>query len=336
MLSSGDVDRDRAGEIVGINGIYTNVSELKLAQAQLQELNTTLESRIQQRTTELSAANEELRESMRQLQQTQTALIESEKMAALGNMVAGLAHEINTPIGISKGAASHLAAVVADYQARLQAPDETQEETLRLAHTLTESADLIQSNLTRAAQLVARFKRVSVDQSYADERRFKLLENINDVVAGFSRELAAHQVTVDVHCDDQLEIWGDPGCYSQMHTIVLNNALDHAFPDASAGAERTVTIEAATEAAGLKIVYRDNGSGVSDEVRRRLFEPFFTTRRHRGGTGLGLHILYLLVTKTLGGRVTCEGKRGSGLELRIELPLRTLPNASPASVPEAG
>ena len=328
VLSSGNAHRDRAGEIVGVNGIYTDISDRKLAQAELEELNATLESRIEERTAELRFANTELRESMVQLQRTQEALIESEKMAALGNLVAGLAHEINTPIGISKGAASHLAAAVADFQAHVQESSADGDRVGKLGRVLTESADLIQSNLSRAANLIARFKRVSVDQSFADERHFSLLENINDAVASFSRELADADVTVDVQCDGQLQIWGDPGCYTQMHAIVLRNALDHAFSALSAGGDRSVGIEVRSREAALTIIYRDNGRGVTDEVRRHLFEPFFTTRRHNGGTGLGLHILYLLVTKTLGGRVSCEDA-GQGMLLRVELPISATAHGSP-------
>lgn len=316
VLCTGDVDRNRRGDPVGVNGIYADISDLKSTQDELRRLNETLEARIEVRTAELREANDELEASMERLRQTQGALIEREKMAALGALVAGLAHEINTPIGVSVGAASHLAAILAAYDRADGRGETTGKSTAKLRETMGESADLIVSNLARASDLIQRLKRVSVDRAYQDERRFSLCRNIDDTVGILRRQLDDAHVVVDVQCDDDLEIFGDPGVYAQMHTIIVTNALEHAFPDRDGG---TIQIEASAGDDVIELVYRDDGVGVDDETRRQLFEPFFTTTRHSGGTGLGLHLLYLLVTTILHGEVKAENN--DGLVLTVSVPM---------------
>ncbi len=322
VLCTGDVDRNRRGDPVGINGVYADIDDLKSAQDELRQLNETLETRIDARTAELREANDELERSMERLRQTQGALIEGEKMAALGALVAGLAHEINTPIGVSTGAASHLALALTEYERASGRGDVTGESTAKLRETMVESADLVVSNLARASELIQRLKRVSVDKSYQNERLFSLRRNIEDTIGILRRQLEAADVVVEVRCADDLQVFGDPGVYAQMHTIVVTNALEHAFGDRDGG---TIRIEVAAGDDAIELVYRDDGVGVDDDTRRQLFEPFFTTTLHSGGTGLGLHLLYLLVTTTLRGQVVAENE--GGLTLRVSIPLKRSPDA---------
>lgn len=318
VLSTGDVDRGRRGEAIGINGVYADITELKAAQSELERLNRTLESRVAQRTAELTDANTELQRSMEQLRRTQHALVEGEKMAALGNLVAGLAHELNTPVGVSRGAASHLDATVTRLRRALDR-NEGHDELRRLADALHDAADLVVTNLDRSSDLVARFKRVSVDSTAREHRRFALRGNIVDAIANLRREFESDGINVYVDCDDDLEILGDPGTFTQMHTIVAANTLAHAFPTSFEGVRR-FDVDVTVEGDSLTIDYRDNGVGADDDTRRQLFEPFFTTKRHKGGTGLGMHILYLLVTQHLGGSVTCRPNDPRGLAVRVQLP----------------
>ncbi len=316
VLSNGDFRRDSLGEVLGVNGIFTDIDELKSAQAELENLNLTLEARVEERTEALARANEELRASIDQLQQTQDVLIEKEKMASLGGMVAGVAHEINTPIGVSRGAASHLSETLAAYENKL--PHDA--ELDRFRRVLKESSDLIDANLARAADLISRFKRLSVDQSHKDDRQFNLRANILDAAASFGRQLSTRSIDLEVHCDEDLKIYGDPGCYSQLHAIAFTNALEHAY-DEDESVSGKIDVEVDLDGDTLNITYRDDGQGIGEEGMAHVFEPFFTTRRYQGGTGLGLHIFYLLVSRRLGGRATCHQVQPHGFALQASIPL---------------
>ena len=190
---------------------------------------------------------------------------------------------------------------------------------------LRESSDLIDANLARAADLISRFKRVSVDQSYQEERNFNLRENIFDTVSNLKRQLDNLGVTLEVRCDEALQVFGDPGCYAQMHTIAVSNALLHAFDEEDGLEDRVLLIAVETDANRLRIVYQDNGKGLAEAERERVFDPFYTTGRNRGGTGLGLHVFFLLVSRRLDGSVSCNDVDPHGFALRAEIPLRRPP-----------
>ncbi len=317
VLCTGDTDRDGAGRTVGINGVLADITELKAAEAELTKMTQVLEARVAARTEELSRSNAELEESLAQLQRTQEALVEGERMAALGQVVAGLAHEINTPIGVSRGAATHLETLLDEYLAIDREPDADPARRARLRESIEEAVDLVVGNLARAADLIRRLKQASIDRADPLVRPFGLLDNIDATLANLSRRLAAAGVSVEVSCDPMLEVVGDPGLFSQMHTIAVDNALTHAFEGRDTGCRIDIDV---TECDGaIAIVYRDNGVGVGAAERSHLFEPFYTTRRHAGGTGLGLHILYRLVTG-LGGSVTADAGVDGGFVLSVEVP----------------
>ena len=265
----------------------------------------------------LRSSWKDLEESIDELRQTRDVLVQNEKMASLGRMVAGFAHELNTPMGIALGSISHNEQTLKDIDVLLQ-QEEVSEETLRqYLGTLRQSGVLALSNLKRAANLVQRFKRSSIDQISEQARIFHVRELIDGVVFNLHQQL--RQSTVSVDCPNTLAINGIPGLLDQLLTNLLINSLQHGFAEGTLAGKISIAVDAAAPGQ-LHIVYADNGAGMSAEAAQRIFEPFFTTRRGQGGTGLGMFICYNIVNEQLGGTIACESQPGDGVRFYISFP----------------
>jgi len=233
--------------------------------------------------------------------------------------VAGVAHEINTPIGIGITAATHLGE-----QCRQLGDIYRDGRLSRTAfecflETAAEAAQMIHANLARSADLVQSFKQIAVDQSSEERRRFDLRSYLEEILRSLGPELkrSPHAVTVD--CPAGLLLHSYPGAYYQIVTNLIFNSLTHAFAAGQAG---HITIAATAGEGRLRLLYADDGRGIAPAELKRIFEPFYTTRRSEGGTGLGLHIVYNLVTQTLGGSIRCESTPGEGVRFTIDIPLQ--------------
>jgi signal transduction histidine kinase len=270
-------------------------------------------------------AEEELRQSKQrteiaymELRKTQDSLIEAEKLAALGGLVAGVAHEVNNPVGISLTVASSLARrcdVLADELARGELKRSRLTEFIQGNR---EAATQLVSNLQRAGELIQSFKQVAVDRSHIERRVFDLKELTEQVIASLRPGLNKSRVTLTFTCQGGIAMDSYPGPYGQVVTNIVLNAVAHAFELGKAG---TVEIQAVVEGANqVALSFADNGRGMPPEVRRRVFEPFFTTRRSQGGTGLGLHIVHNIVTGRLGGRIAVASEMGRGATFRVVIP----------------
>lgn len=280
------------------------------AEQQLATLNAELEQRVEQRTAQLRTANAELQNTLDELRTTQQQLVEAEKMAALGGLVAGVAHEINTPIGIGFTAASWLQDMAREAQHKGGNP---------LADAALESSQLISQNLERAAQLISAFKQVSVDQSSEQRRRFEMNEYIDEILTSLQPRLKQPAPNLIVHCPKGLMLDSYPGAYYQIFTNLIINSLIHGFNNQPGG---EIQIEIQETDSRLTIDYQDNGLGLPEGWEQKVFEPFMTTRRNEGCTGLGMHITYNLVSQLLRGRIqVIEADRG--VHFRIEAPVRT-------------
>jgi signal transduction histidine kinase len=259
----------------------------------------------------VNAKNEEI-EAARQ------ALLEGEKMAILGRMVAGFAHEINTPIGVALGAISNGEYMLTTIE-RLIERDEVSETELRGAlDTLKQGEALAMFNLRRAAALIQSFKRTAIDQSSDQQRVFVLRELIDDVLRGLQNQFKRLPLTLTVNCPNDLKIDGAPGLLEQLLTNLLINSVKHGFAGDQASGH--IAISAQASDGHLVLEYGDNGVGMKPEVLARLFEPFFTTRRDAGGSGLGMAICYRIVTVNLGGTIDCQSKPGQGVKFLIKFP----------------
>ncbi|MBT5810433.1 MAG: transporter substrate-binding domain-containing protein [Rhodospirillaceae bacterium] len=268
--------------------------------------------------TERKKAETELREAHELLKSTQDELVQSEKMASLGGLVAGVAHEINTPVGIGVTAASHLRKQTEELLERFKSGKMTKSDFENFLQNADESTRMTLANLERASNLIRSFKQVAVDHSSEEKRRINLTDYINEVLTSLAPKLKQSQHEVTVGGDTSINFESFPGAISQVITNLVMNSLTHAYAPGEPG---RITITAAQEDTRAVLKYNDDGKGMDAETVEKIFDPFFTTKRGQGGSGLGMHILYNLITQTLSGSVTCRSEPGQGAEFTITLPL---------------
>jgi PAS domain S-box-containing protein len=267
---------------------------------------------------EMRKAKDAAEAALRNLRETQNSLIEAEKLAALGRLVAGVAHEVNNPVGISLTVASSLERKTALFTAEVARGDLRRSSLNDFLEASRDASSQLVANLNRAAELITSFKQVAADRNYSDQRVFDLGDLTEQVVMSLRPGLRKHHLTLNVDCQPNLTMNSYPGPYGQVLTNLFLNAVAHAFPDGKSGAVDIHVRESGKD--NVEIIFSDNGCGMSLDVRRRAFDPFFTTRRDQGGTGLGLHIVYSIVTNRLGGRLDLDSEPGGGTRIQIILP----------------
>ncbi|HEY7845974.1 MAG TPA: ATP-binding protein [Bradyrhizobium sp.] len=279
------------------------------------------ENAIAKRRTEdeLRSSKEEAESALLELNTAQQNLIDAERLAALGGLVAGVAHEVNNPIGISLTVASSFARRSEMFEAELNAGGGLRRSQLEeYVRSSRDAAQQLVANLHRAGELIQSFKQVAVDRSHAERRQFSLGEATDQIIASLRPVLKRAPIELTVDVPEGLVINGYPGSYGQILTNLFLNAVNHAFGDGRSG-----SISISARARGhddIEIIFADSGAGMTPDVQRQAFDPFFTTRRDEGGTGLGLHIVYNLVTQQLGGRMMLESRLGQGTTFRIIMP----------------
>ncbi|UJB69094.1 response regulator [Acaryochloris sp. 'Moss Beach'] len=287
-----------------------DIRDRKAAEAKLHQLNTELDQRVQDRTQELSNTLETLKSA-------QASLVEAEKMAALGALVAGVAHEINTPIGNTITVASTLAD---ESEIFVDAAENGQLKRSTLSHYLnvvSRCTKLINSNLGRAGDLIQSFKQVAVDQSHRELRTFNLKDYVGEVVTSLQPQARRSGLTLDLAGDDSIVLTHDPGVFAQVITNLVTNSIKHGYQPGEAG---QLQIQIEQQDHQVLLTYRDDGCGIPTENLPKVYEPFFTTARNRGGTGLGLNIVYNIVTQSLKGTIKIDSQIGQGTTFRIVLP----------------
>ena len=264
---------------------------------------------------------DDLAEKVVQLERTRGELVQSEKMASLGRMVAGFSHEVNTPIGVAVGAASAIEEAVTSIQRMLASEEVSEQELVSCLNTIVEASALTMTNLRRAAELVQSFKRTSVDQSSDALRTFAMGETIRDVLQSLHHMLKRTHIQTLVQCPANLQIHGSPGALGQVLTNLVMNSFIHAFDNGQG--QGTLTIKAELEPPHhVRLTFADSGAGMNSNVAKQVFEPFFTTNRKNGGSGLGLYIVYNLVTTVMDGTIACETALGKGTVFTIRIPIR--------------
>lgn len=267
---------------------------------------------------QLRAAKEEAESALNQLKKAQDGLIQAEKMAALGSLVAGIAHEINTPIGTALTSASHLAERTSAFRREFDEGQLRKSDLQRYMQLATETTQLMLANINRAAELVQSFKQIAVDQTSSERRRFELKTYIGEVLRSLHPRLKRTRITVEVNCPENIEVDSYPGALSQVLTNFVINSLLHAYgPEDSGRISVTVSQPNPDE---VELRYSDDGVGIPEEHRNRIFEPFFTTKRGSGGSGLGLHIVYNMVKHNLAGRLQVDSIVGEGTTFILRFP----------------
>ncbi|WP_205620662.1 ATP-binding protein [Nisaea denitrificans] len=245
-------------------------------------------------------------------------LIQSEKMASLGGLVAGVAHEINTPIGIGVTASSHMLEISRKIRETILGGPVSRQKLEQILSDLEETAQITSSNLFRAAELIRSFKQVAADQSSDARRTFDLAKYLDEIATSMKPRLAQSGHSLSLDCEQSVSMDTFPGSLSQIVTNIVLNAVIHAF---DTDADGKIQISARKENNHAVLAISDNGKGMDRDTVKRIFDPFFTTARGHGGTGLGLHIVFNQVTQVLGGTIQCSSSRGNGTTFTIRCPL---------------
>ncbi|MDY6898140.1 MAG: HAMP domain-containing sensor histidine kinase [Cyanobacteriota bacterium] len=266
----------------------------------------------EERATELVTINENLKN-------TQNQLVAQEKMAALGSLTAGIAHEINTPLGIGISAASLL-----DEKTRLLS-EAYHDGTMKRSdldnylNTATQSNNMLMGNLQRAAELVQSFKQIAIDQSSEEIRTFNIKEYLQGVLIQLNPKLKQTKHKVEISGEEDINITSYPGAFSQIITNLVMNSLIHAYEPEDSGL-MLINFYQEQHSSSLFLEYTDDGKGIATENLQKIFDPFFTTKRNQGGSGLGLHIIFNIVNQKLSGTIECESKLGLGTKFMIKIP----------------
>jgi signal transduction histidine kinase len=280
--------------------------------------NQALEDRLSARTDALKESNQELLSTLEKLHQFQGQLVETEKMASLGDMVAGIAHEVNTPIGLGVTASSLLADKLTEVKQSFENKTLKSSQLKKFLNDGDENVSIIFRNLERAAKLISSFKKVAVDQSSAESRTFNVEGLLNEVLLTLSAKLESANVTTIVNCPDDLYVNSKPGPINQILINLILNSIYHAFEGLDHG---TITINVMNLSGQLHINYSDDGIGIDDSVKAKIYDPFTTTKRGSGGSGLGMHLVYNLVTQALGGHIVLESELEKGVNFDITFPV---------------
>ncbi|WP_165313090.1 PAS domain-containing sensor histidine kinase [Vibrio ziniensis] len=304
------IARYENNRFVGYRGTTINITQLKSTQLELQTLNYNLEKKIDERTRDL-------KQSMEHLQKTQEQLIESEKLAALGGLVAGVAHEVNTPLGIAVTATSVIQEVKSELNSAFALQTLTSTQFSELMQRLADSSALLESNLNRAAKLVRDFKQTAVDQVSEQRSQFRIHQVIEALIASLHSETRKIPVEPKIQGDEQLMMTSLPGVLTQILTNLIMNSVNHAFKETQ---QPSIAIHFYEQGDDIVLEYKDNGCGVEEALHQKIFEPFFTTKRGVGGSGLGLNLVFNLLKKKLNGELLFESEVGHGVHYTITMP----------------
>lgn len=309
--------RDSNGQVVGAIETLQDITERKRAEHELRELNEKLEQRIVERTAALSAANVSLQESIAMLRETQAQLVAAEKLASLGSLVAGIAHEINTPIGVGVTASTALGNDIQQLRHLFDSGLMKRSDLQRFLEHAEEASGILYSNLQRAAEQVRSFKQVAADQTSDALREIDLRAYCDEILTSLKPQLKNTGIEVSNHCP-AFPLRTYPGAIYQIISNLLLNALIHAYPEGGPG-QITLNAERQDEKS-IRLHFVDDGCGIDPVNLSHIFDPFFTTRRGQGGTGLGLNIVHNLVVKKLHGKISADSALGHGVRFTIVFP----------------
>ena len=273
--------------------------------------------RVLNQSRNLEKANNELSRTLNILKETQEKLIQSEKMSAMGKLVAGISHEINTPIGISVTAASHLDKITKDLADLYSMQNMKKSDFENYLKTAAEISEMILNNLKKAHELIGSFKQVAVDQSTEEKRLFNVKEYMDQILLSLKPALKKTDLNIEVNCPDNLELLSFPGVFYQIITNFIMNSIIHGYDKEEKG---NIVIDISVENNKARLTYADDGKGISPAIINKIFDPFFTTKRGQGGTGLGLHIVYNLVGQKLNGVIKCTSIPGKGVVFTVLFP----------------
>lgn len=264
--------------------------------------------------------NEELHLYIDELKETQKKLIESEKMASLGGLVAGISHEINTPLGLSVTGTSYIAQKVKELDTKFKEGNMKKSDLADFLDNVTLMNNSIEINLNHAVELISSFKKVAVDQTSETKRHFGIKDYFEEIIISVGHKLKKSGVEFHFDCPEEIEYFGDPSQFFQIFTNLINNSILHGFEKGEGG---SIFLEVYRIEDEIILKYIDDGKGIENDVLEKIFEPFFTTKRGSGGSGLGLNIVYNIIVGSLKGSISCDSQIGEGTAFTIKFPVIT-------------
>lgn len=300
-----------------LSKIARQLSQQDQKYAQLLLVNNNLELKVQTRTNALKESNQELLSTLEKLHQFQSQLVETEKMASLGDMVAGIAHEVNTPIGIGVTASSVMSDHLIEIKQAFEDKSLKSSQLKKFLNKGEENLGIIYRNLDRAATLIASFKKVAVDQSSIEAQVFNIKDLIEEVSITLKGKLDKLNIALMIDCPPNLIIENKLGPINQILLNLISNSIIHGFENKPNG---VITITVFYLSEQLHLNYHDNGNGINESIKSKIFDPFTTTKRGSGGSGLGLHLVYNMVTQALNGQIDFESDANIGTTFNITFP----------------
>ncbi|HWR38793.1 MAG TPA: transporter substrate-binding domain-containing protein [Patescibacteria group bacterium] len=321
----------RIGEELYFTGIGIDVTKRKEMEQKLKGYTEDLEEKVEQRTQELTAMNEELiamNEEMQatndellqlndQLKETRESLLQAENVAALARLVTGVAHEMNTPVGVCITLGSHMEEANKNMEERIQQGSLRRTELDEYMAEQGEAIRMLRTNMDRAAALINNFKEISIEQRGEEGHWFNVQELLEETIGMLWEKIHEPGHRITLVCPETIKLWGYPRALRQIMSNLLTNSLVHAYEPGQNG-EITVRVEA--EEDNIIILYSDNGKGMDNETLSRVFNPFFTTRRSQGYSGLGMAVVFNLVTQLYQGKISCDNAPAGGVVFRMVLP----------------
>lgn len=297
----------------GIDSIYAIIRDISEKKQ--------LELDLYERNAELDRSNTNLENMIENLKQTQDKLVESEKMASLGSLVAGIAHEINTPVGVGLVGITQFIEETKAISNRYKNGELTETSFEEYLAAANEISEIVNKNLERTAHLVRGFKQIAVDQTSEEDRNINLKDYIEEIAFSLGSVIRRANGNISIQCNENINVVTNPGLISQVLTNLIMNSLNHGFTQKDDGEIHISLNEIHPKR--FKMVYRDNGHGISEANISRIFDPFFTTNRGKGGTGLGLNVTYNIIKNALGGSITCTSKVNEGVQFDIEFEVKS-------------
>jgi signal transduction histidine kinase len=322
VLSSRPKTKDELDELADtINNMRTtlknDIFKLEDAENALLNLNGELEVKVYDRTSKLASSNKQLQESLDNLTLAKDQLVQSEKMASLGQLVAGVAHEVNTPLGICVTSITALKEKVLDLNQDVLTENLTKSNLTKSLNLMIEYQSIIERSLNKAVELIRGFKSVAVEQHTDPELKINLARHVNDIVNTVKTLFKRKNYTINIDVDENINLITYPSAWNQILTNFLTNSHVHGFEDKEDG---EISIEFVLHDGYLTLLYRDNGKGLDSSVVNRIFDPFVTTKRGQGGSGLGMNIVYNLVDAKLGGTIKClDAEQGCIFEVKVPI-----------------
>ena len=300
-----------------IDNIRIREEDIEKQNQRILSMNESLEVQVRDRTYQQERTNEELSDAYKNLKEAQNLIVQNEKLGALGQMISGMAHEMNTPIGNAYTASTFIRGISKDLAEKVHKNTIKRAEFLEVVEEIENGSDIIYRNLQIASDLISNFKQISADHQTMECRPFNLYEILKNIVVTFGIDLRNANVKIEFLCNEDMMILSYPGAVVHVVSNLIRNALVHGFEGREEG---NIRIEVFEFTDTVSIMIQDDGIGMSEQVLSQIYDPFFTTKRAKGGTGLGLNIVHNMITNVLQGTITCNSVPDKGTQFNLRFP----------------